>query len=99
MISTFQKKAIATASITICVGHLEHQRSNPALSIQDSITCRIESTIRWVRDKPYAGEAIADLFRDNLEKSAPAAQVAAAAVSSECNQLSWLRSRTALAFS
>jgi hypothetical protein len=92
VISNLKKKAIATTSIVICVDLLEHQSSNPALSIQDSIACRIKSAINRVWDKPYAGEAIADLFRDNLEKSAPAAQVTSVAVSSECNQLSWLRS-------
>ena len=97
MDSILQKKSIATASILICVDPLGHQRSNPALSIQDSIAYWIESAISWVRDKRYAGEAIAGLLRDILEKSAPTAQVTSAALSSECNQVSWLTSRTAIA--
>jgi polysaccharide biosynthesis/export protein len=66
------------------------------LLIQDSSAHWVGSAISWARDKPHAGEAIASDVRDSLEKSAPAAQITSAAVSSDCNQVNRLTSGTAL---
>lgn len=96
VISTPQKKAIAAASIVVCVGVLAYQLSNSALLIQDSIARWAESATSWAWEKPPAGETIADVVRNSLEKPAPAAQLTSAAVSSDCNQVNQLTSGTAL---
>jgi polysaccharide export outer membrane protein len=93
---SFRKVLFASALVATCISVLVYQILDPSVPVQGSIARLIASATIWTRDKPDAGETIAGIVQENLEKSAPVVQLTSAPVSSDCKQVNQLTSATAL---